>query len=525
MKSDRLKRLLQRIIISLLLVPFFGGCDYSYLEISELPDYEYTSEWVLPLLKSKMNINSLFIDSDNQSVIIDNDDLVWLIYQGELTSINGSDEFNIPNQSYNFDFSYNGTFKDKATFIQELSFTPQEDEDVRKIIFQSGQMSISALCPQLVIEGVQLQIVGTILNSDNGSGSPITFAMQLSESANIDLAGKVLNFTAGQTLSIQIDVTIISGTPSSPPYTINFSNQFLNMDFFEMQGYFKQRSFTLGADDVDLGFFKNVVDGEIFFEDPVIELDADNSYGIPIDVHFDAFFSSYDANIVDVTGNPIPDNPWRINAPTIINPGTIVNTHYDITKFNSNIHDVIEIMPKKVSYNIRGETNPDGNTELNHIRRNSQFKVGVTVNLPLHGWLKLAGFRDTMDFALPEVESIEYLELVINTVNSIPVSSFLQMDAFDADYNFLKTVLRGDQALILAADVDYEGNVLSETRATTSIRIEKEELEDIKDVAYLIFRAKITSFGDGQRNIKIFSHNELNVYVGVKAGIKHIIDL
>ncbi len=524
MKAIKLKGKVKKLIVFILLIPFWSGCDYSYLDMEELPEYEYSSEWILPLLKSKMNINSLFIDSEDQTVFIDNDDLVWLIYQGELYSITGGEEYSIPNQSFNYDLTFNGANKNKATFFQQISFNPQDDEDIRKIIFTSGQMNFSALSPQLVLEGVQLQFDITILNSDDGSGNPISFSTQLAQSSQVSLANKTLNFAANQTLTIQLDVTVISGTPSSPPYTINLSQSFSNLDYFELQGYMKQRSFSLGSDDVDLGFFKNVVDGEIFFEDPTIEIKAENSYGIPIDIHFDAFFSSYDEDKVDVTGNPVPDNPWRINSPTIMNAGTVVPTEYEINKTNSNIHDVIAIMPKTVSYDIRGETNPDGNTQLNHVRKDSQFRVGVIVNLPLHGWLRLAGFRDTMDFVLPEVDNIEYLELVINTVNTIPVTSFLQMDAFDADYNFLKTILRGDQALILAAEVDFDGNVLSEKKSTTSIRIEKEELEEIKNVAHLVFRAKVTSYGDGQRNIKIFSHNELNVYVGVKAGIKQVVN-
>ncbi len=524
----QLTKLLKRLIIILMMIPFLNACDYSYLEIEELPDYEYSSEWVAPLIKSNMTIESLFLEREDQTVFIDEEDLVWLIYEGELFSVEGQDAYNIPNQNINYTFQYDGSKKNLSRAVETIYFNADQDEELTKIIFRSGQMNISANCPELVIDGVQIEILATILNSDDGTGNPISFTFSLANDANVDLSDNILNFGASQSLDVQFDVSIVSGSPVSAPYTIEISQQFSDMEFFELRGYLKQRSFALGADSVDLGFFKNVVDGEIYFEDPLIEILAQNSYGIPFNINFDAFFSAHDDQTVNVTGVPnteVPSVPWLINHPAIGNPGELVSTQHDLDKNNSNIHEVMEILPRKLAYEVTGETNPDGDGVLNHVRYDSYFSIGVTVHLPFHGRLNLAGFRDTVDLELPAIEQVEWLELIVNIVNGMPFSSYVLLDVVDENYNLIKTLFHPDQAVVLSADIDENGNATSATTATTEIRIDKEDLDNFENAKYIIVRARVTSYGDGQRNIYIYSHDELNVYIAAKAGINEVIDL
>ena len=290
MKYKKIQGIIRTLLVGALLIPIVHSCDHSYLDVENYPDYEYTSEWVFPLIKSNMTINSLFIDSEDQTVIVDDDKLVWLVYEGELISIEGGSAFPIPNQSMAYDIVFSGPDK-SAVIFHTINFNPEQDEEFTKAILEAGTMNISAEAAQLYIDGGRLNITGTILNSDNGSGSPISFTITQSGSEQLDLEGATLNFGAGNSLNIRFDIEIVS-MPTNPPYDISFSQQFTGMEFFEIQGYFKQRSFLLGSDDVALSFFRNVIDGVVHFEDPTIELRSENSYGIPIDINFDAFFSA-----------------------------------------------------------------------------------------------------------------------------------------------------------------------------------------------------------------------------------------
>ncbi|MFW5792939.1 MAG: hypothetical protein ACOCWC_01545 [Bacteroidota bacterium] len=520
-------KILKRLIIILLIIPFLQACDYSYLELEELPDYEYSSVWVAPILKSTMTIDNIFIESGEETLIVDDEDLVWLIYDGELFSVDGQTAYNLPDQNFDYSFSYDGTKSFSSKAVETITFNSEEDEELTLLSFRGGNMEITANSPQLVIDGGEIEITGTILDSDDGSGNPISFTFSLTESAVIDLTDNVLNFGDNQTLDIQLDVELVSGSPSNPPYTIEINQQFTNLEFLEIQGYLKQRSFILGSDSIDLDFFKNVVDGEIFFEDPLIEIIADNSYGIPFNIHFDAFFSTNDDQTVDLEGNPItevPSTPWLIDYPSVENSGDIVTTQHDLDKNNSNIHEIMEILPQRVGYEIRGETNPEGDADLNFVRYDSQFSIDVTVNLPFHGRLNLAGFRDTVDLELPDVEQIEWIEMIVNIVNGMPFSSYLLLDIVDEDYNLLKTVFHPDQAVILSSGIDQDGNATTPTTATSTVRLDRDELDGLEAAKYIIVRARVTSYGDGERNIKIYSKDELSVYIAVKAGIYDVID-
>ena len=525
MTNKKLTGILSAIMISALLIPVIHSCDHSYLDVDNYPDYEYTSEWAFPLIKSTMTINSLFIDDDDQTVIVDNDDLVWLIYDGELISISGNNAFSIPNQSMDYNIEFSGLKRSNIIIDYTINFVPQEDEELTKAILESGIMNISAQAPQLVVDGGKLMITGTILNSDNGSGIPVSFTISQSGSEQVDLEGATLNFGAGNSLDIRFDIEIIE-MPSNPPYDIVFSQQFNNMDFFELQGYFKQRSFLLGSDDVSLNFFRNVIDGTIYFEEPTIDIRAKNSYGIPIDIYFDAFFSANVDDTRPITGNPIPDNPWRIDYPDMDNIGDTIQTNYQINKGNSNIRDIFDILPKRVEYEVRGETNPEGDVEINHLRKDSYFNIEIEVSLPLHGRLHLAGFVDTVDFEMPEVEMLEWVELVINMVNGMPISTYLEIDFVDGNHNVLKTVLNETDedgnpiALVLSAEIGESGELISATTTQNIIRIDFDEIGELENTEYLLLRSKVNSFGGGNESIKMYSSNELNVYIAARAGVK-----
>ncbi len=61
-----------------------ASCDFSYFEIDELPDYQYSPVFAIPLVNSTLTISDFVPDEDEDLIEVGDDQLISLVYSAHL---------------------------------------------------------------------------------------------------------------------------------------------------------------------------------------------------------------------------------------------------------------------------------------------------------------------------------------------------------------------------------------------------------------------------------------------------------
>jgi hypothetical protein len=151
-------------------------------------------------------------------------------------------------------------------------------------------------------------------------------------------------------------------------------------------------------------------------------------------------------------GNTVSLSAPQIGTPVFLDPATgswstLVNST-EVLSFdqnNSNVEQYLENLGKKHTLGYKIELNPWGNVSggWNEIFPNSRLKVRIKAQMPLAVGADGLTLRDTFDFNVSQNQNathIESGELVLNVVNSIPLSADAVLFLMDDAGNVIHTV-------------------------------------------------------------------------------------
>jgi len=212
---------------------------------------------------------------------------------------------------------------------------------------------------------------------------------------------------------------------------------FTNLRFSYVEGYLGQELYAGGRDTVEVDFFDNYLEGDIFFEDPTITMTLTNTFGVP------ALAQVSVLDVVDVEGNIIPitgtavDEGFNFNFPTT--PGDTAYTTFVFDNSNSNIAEVLSTRPVALDYEIDALINPDADTEiLGFLTDSSAYSATVDVELPLYGTASGFVVRDTFPIDLMDrFGEVVGVDFRLTTRNGIPLSVRVEGTFLDANDNAL----------------------------------------------------------------------------------------
>lgn len=195
-------------------------------------------------------------------------------------------------------------------------------------------------------------------------------------------------------------------------------------------------------DNTNLGF--NVLDfidgGEIHFDDVNVNLTVTN--GVGIDARFminelkatnTASGESVNLSAADVIGVPIQVER-AVENPFI--PGL---TEFQLNNSNSNILDLLELFPDKMSYDVSLDINPEGNiyNYQDFLLPDSRTKLTLDLELPLNLLAKDVTLVDTFDMDITTddestfIDDVQSIELTLLAENSFPLSTSIKILFFD----------------------------------------------------------------------------------------------
>ena len=124
----------------------------------------------------------------------------------------------------------------------------------------------------------------------------------------------------------------------------------------------------------------------------------------------------------------------------------------------------------------------------------------------------------SFDLGGNSLDNVNYLTLRNYINNGFPFDIGMNIDFVDSVYTVKQTLNPGAtySDVIPSANIGANGKVTSSNQKTTDFTLNKAQLDNLKNVKYIILRAKGNTTNNGVPDIKIYSDYKLDVKMGIK---------
>lgn len=474
---------------------------------------DYQPEFAIPLLQTSLSIEDVLNRFDEDTfVTIDEDGFVTMNYKGDITARSSTDIFDFIAQT-------EGVFPlfDTAT---ALPFGTPNGFDMDYAIIDDGKVQF--LYINDIPEPMDMTIQIPNLLTPDGEvfefkqyhpvGSVIPF-----QSDSILLKDHILKPT-NDSIYVKYFATLQSTGERKELSSIGLNLWDFTASYVE--GYMGNDIYEIPRDTIEIDFFENWTQGEVYFEDPKISVSVINSFGFPV---------RSKANIMDVftadgrvlTLQSLYVDSINVDYPRLDEVGETRTTLFYFDNENSNIAELLGSNPVALDYEMKALANPDMDTTIRGFMTDtSQFKIQVEVELPMHG--RALGFaaRDTLAVDFSEFENVIAAELKLIADNSLPLQVGLQGYLLDENNKVLDSLFLQEMPVIAPAPVDDDGLVTGLESLTNFIPLDAERFDKLRPTKNIAIVTSFSTFNEGQTPVKIFNNQFVEVRMGMKVSIE-----
>jgi hypothetical protein len=507
------------VLISLL----FTACS-KINDVSNAEVLDGNNEFAIPLATATTSFQELIENfDDNTYITIDENGLIRLRYEGDV-SVRTSEE--ILDEAV---ASLPTILPLSQTNPDTLPFNSPEELEVDSAVVKMGAMvgftaTRSTNMPS--IASIKLTLPQVRLN-----GQPLVLeknfplGLTLLGYSPIDIGGHALVPENGK-LNVEYEAYNENGelvTFGENGYALIITLE--DFDFTYIEGYLGYRLHDGDRDTLSIDFFENWIQGEVYFEDPEIRINLENSFGIPtrsvINV-FDIYTASgeilpLESDVLNIADNQGIDFLY----PTIDQVGEVLTQTFVFDKDNSNIRDVLGSQPVALDYDVDARTNPDSLLNIRgFLTDESYYKVQVEVELPMYGWARGFIATDTFDLNFADYNDIDEVEFKLVSENGTALDIATQAYFMDADFNILDSLLRTQESLIAAASVNDEGIVIETFTKSTLIPYTSERFDGVRSATQVLLKTAFSTVNDGAVSVKVFAKDEVSIRMGMKVKTK-----
>ncbi len=314
----------------------------------------------------------------------------------------------------------------------------------------------------------------------------------------IDSSGQLRTLTLNDSLIIRYDIKDIA-----PNY---------------IKGYAGRDTF-IAIDSTDFDVFSNLFkSGTIQLKDVDLKLSLENGMGVDGIVKINEFTASSPVNGSRTLTGGVLANPIAVGRAKDL-PLRPTTTNIAINKSNSNITDVLGILPNKIRYNFEVKTNPSGNNGFyrDFAYLESALKVNLDATIPLSFIANNLVLMDTIDFDLSKtntnVNGITDGVINIITYNKYPLQAKLTMIVVDENFVTVDTLLKN--FALNGATTDANCRVQQSVRDKNSVNVDQVRMENIKRgrkaLIYADFTTPQNNANCNGQPLQIFSDYKLDV--------------
>ena len=405
-----------------------------------------------PLIRTNLGIGDLIPDSllsfgSDQSVSFQIDENLFDIGIDSLISIDPDTVSKIFSISPLLQF----TFNPGQTFYssdESFEFSGVEAQ-LSRAILKGGRLILYA---ENTIDG-NLNFVLKIPKAfKNGESLIISETIPASSGAEngilhreIDISGYDLDLTgqSGNAFNL-LDVQFVLSNPSDgEPITafnsdiVNLSVSYSDLEVKFAKGYFGTETLSLNESSV-FNAFDGYGDALINVDEVNAELTFTNGFGMDIQasIFLIKAWNNLTGNSINLTNNNVLGSNINLSRAELSGYEPIpFQKTYLLNNSNSNITELLELLPDSIYINAFANLNPLGNISNynDFISDQSRLRCDINLHIPLKLSLTNISIRDTSVLNWPDNEnfSIESGNLYMMALNSFPVDIDLEIKALD----------------------------------------------------------------------------------------------
>ncbi|MBP7822008.1 MAG: hypothetical protein KA010_03735 [Saprospiraceae bacterium] len=505
----------------LAIILLWGGCK-SVEDFNDVSFDPSGTSFAIPVLHTSLSMNQMIKRlGDSTFVSVGPDDLLTITYKGKVSSKTSTQIFDVF-QAQSIPFALLDT-------VIAVPYSPPGEIDVDYAILKSGTLYFAFQSYHMDDMDVTLTIPEMTLN-----GQPFTKHYDVNFNGfipqtvidNVSLAGYQLQ---SESDSIYIKYTALHSNGVRDTVS-NFIMQINELKFGYAEGYWGNELLNIDRDTIEIDFFNEWSQGQVYFENPIVRVNVASSFGFPVGSIVNV------ANFIPKTGVALPlespyvDQSILFDYPKLNEVGQTKSTRFSFTKDNSNIREIVSSSPVAVDYDIDAIANPESDTSIRgFITDSSEFRIEVEVDLPIHGNAKDFITSQTFDFDFCDlVNKTEFVEcgdikdaaFRLATNNELPINVDMQFYVADADEHIIDSLLTGEQRILEGAHADIDGNVLTASKKITDARLPLERIADPSKIKKIIMKANFSTYNHDTQSVKVLSSQKVDIRMGLKIDMK-----
>ncbi|MCH2046677.1 MAG: hypothetical protein MK212_21365 [Saprospiraceae bacterium] len=441
-------------------------------------------------------------------VQVESDGSIRLVYQGNVISSTGQeistlDDFTLPVPD--------------SSIVAQYNFPVGNTIDI--VDFKAGTLEYVLQSPANEVVSVVLQFPSA---TQNGQVLEETVVLNNTSSVtgSFSLAASRFNFNNSNN-EFPIRYVATRQSDGQPILLTNAEVTFRDLEYSYMQGYIGNYDFNFPLDTVILDIFGNWKQGEIYFEEPKIDIIVRNSFGLPIRMNIDRLDAdTYQGGLLALNA-PQLQGGIDFDYPSLTEVGAVKTTTITVDN-SSNLPAIIQNVPYQIYYELGAEANPDNNSSIiGHLTDTSKFEVDVNVELPLYGWADDFVVEDTFNLDLSTYEEFDALDFKLITENGFPAEARMQLYFEDASGNVLDSLIHEETPIIVAAaPVDGTGRVTEQVITTTTSSFPETRYDGIRYNAKIVrLKASFRTTDAGTSSVRIYSDYELGIKFGARGNL------
>lgn len=534
---------MKKIFFLLFIMISLYSCVKDYFDFDKLSNnINWNPSVAAPVIHSKLTVRDLILDYDSQHLFVeDSTHFLYLIYKNKVFSLPAAQYVQIPDQQFSIQFSANEytaqgfPVNTPVTVNKNITQTLQLElpgDIFDTIVFKQGTFSIS-VNSSFQHTGILIVTFPTITKN----GTPYSKTIYMND---INYSGTVsfndlqdYKYTSPVTNQLACQITLtLNNTNNNPVYATDQANVqllFSNMKYKIIYGNFGNRLIPIQEDTVKVDIFNNTLNGHLFFINPKIKLHIYNSFGVPMGASFPEFkiYSSSDHTYYPYN-IPATYNPCIVTAPQTIGNYEITHILLDTNNFPQ-IRNIIFNNPRYFYLKTITMMNPPFTSQYNFIEDTSRLAVDLEVELPLWGYSSEWILQDTSKFDFSEylkdstvdLNNIEYVTFNIYALNAMPTEAKVQIYFTDSLYNKIDSLFSPSTTQIINSGViNANGKVIQPTQKVTQVTYTGQRINNLRDAKNILIKGVLITTNNGNRIVKFYSDNYLDVKLGIKVQAK-----
>jgi len=525
-----LRRRLAFLILPILLLAV--ACSDSLDELLEVDSFSWNPKIAVPLIDAEFSFNDLVEEVDSITLVeIEPDGLINLVYSSSLETQTATDFFFVPNQSFTQQVPVPATplfpMGEEVSLDADFGF----DFDGFTIEFDSVLFKEGNLELQLQTNLAADVEVLISLESLRNQGSPFAAQLQTSydgskvlrqETSQHDLSGSVLSLITpmGSGRKVQGALQVVLTGRGEPLLTDDILEISLDMngtEFLRIHGAIPATAILQDPDTLSITFFESINSGTFGVTKPEINFRIQNSFGLPLAVSFDRIKVRKGSQNIPLTGT-ITEVPTSISAPVGVNDPP-ASAEIAVNSLNSNLPEMIEILPNEFIYQFSGVLNPENRPQL-FVWDTSKIAVDYDIAVPLEGWVDQMSLTREYEFDGSLLEDVDDVAFRVKSQNELPLSLLMQFYFLNASRDVIDSLLVDGRQIIDSADIGQSGESIGTKESEKTITFSPEKTAKLTSARFIRVEAEVSSTdASNSTPIRILAEDQLSVAIGMQTNV------